>query len=392
MVLITEQVSPKSLNFAHQQKVVMLRDKKGMAWHQIVSRVRNLQNKKPSRQGVINVYNRFSKPANRVRYQYAKCGRKAWKLTEDVKKHLLHQLIVLRKKTLCTSTTLQQALARDRHVTVEASVIRKFLLRSGYRWLPRAQKRKYAPDVIEKRLAFARLVVALSVRRLRERLSLAMDGVVIGVPPKNQVERENHCLGRATHMYRKPGETACRTLAGHDAYDKQVPLHRALPMWGGVSAGGFAEVLMHEQKKKVSSDEWAAAVDRGNLRNAIRQLKPVKRSGPWIVLSDNESFLRAPPARRAHRRSRVTLWAVPPKSPDLNPVEKFWAWLRRRLLAKDLDDLVAKRAPLDKTAYRQRVRSICRSKRAQRVAANCAKGLRKVCQEVIYKQGAATRG
>ena len=99
MVLVSEQVSPKSLDFANQRKVVILRDTKKMAWDKIAARVRNLQKKRPSRQGVINVYEKFSKRAARVHYKYHKCGRKAWKLTEDVQKYLIHQLLIQRKKT-----------------------------------------------------------------------------------------------------------------------------------------------------------------------------------------------------------------------------------------------------------------------------------------------------
>ena len=44
-----------------------------------------------------------------------------------------------------------------------------------------------------------------------------------------------------------------------------------------------------------------------------------------------------------------------------------------------------------KTAFKARVRAICRSQHARRVAAACALGLRKVCLEVIAKKGAMAR-
>jgi 3-methyladenine DNA glycosylase/8-oxoguanine DNA glycosylase len=86
------------------------------------------------------------------------------------------------------------------------------------------------------------------------------------------------------------------------------------------------------------------------------------------------------------------MWHIPPRSPDLNPIEKFWAWLRKALLARDLSDAVAKRPVLDKAAYAARVKAVCRSQCAQAVAAACAKSLRKTCAEVIRNKGAATRG
>ena len=51
----------------------------------------------------------------------------------------------------------------------------------------------------------------------------------------------------------------------------------------------------------------------------------------------------------------------------------------------------AKRPPLNKAAFRARVQSICKTKHAQAVAKKFAQVLRKVCEEVVAKQGAASR-
>ena len=134
-----------------------------------------------------------------------------------------------------------------------------------------------------------------------------------------------------------------------------------------------------------------SAVNAGNLRSALVRLSPVRPHGPWHVLCDNESFLQATVSRAAYHKAKITLWQIPAKSPDLNPVEKFWGWLRKRLRALDLKDMVAKRPPMGKLAHRVLVRAVCRSRKAQRVAAACARGLRKVCREVIRKGGAASR-
>ncbi len=83
----------------------------------------------------------------------------------------------------------------------------------------------------------------------------------------------------------------------------------------------------------------------------------------------------------------TTLWQIPAKSPDLNPVERFWGWLRKKLRAMDLANAVAKRHALGRMAYIARVKRVLKTMKAQRVASACAKGLRRVCME-----GAATRG
>ena len=190
-------------------------------------------------------------------------------------------------------------------------------------------------------------------------------------------------------MWRKPSEAAKPSLAGQAVYGKQVPLNRAVALWGGVSPGGFAAVVFHKCKK-LTSAEWANAVRLGKLRDAIVSLHPTKPAGPWHVLCDNERFLTSPAATAAHRKSKVTLWKIPRQSPDLNPVELFWGWLRRRLRTLDLKDLVAKKPLLGKMAYKARVARVCQSQRAQRVAAACAKNLRTVCLKVIRNNGAAS--
>ena len=150
--------------------------------------------------------------------------------------------------------------------------------------------------------------------------------------------------------------------------------------------------MMFHKWKKVNQTEWAAAVDDGKLESACKVTRPDKHEGPWRILCDNESFLSASQSRAAHRKARVLLWQIPSRSPDLNPVEKYWAWLRARLREKDLADLRAKRPPLQRTALKVRVRSLLRSSRAKAVAKSTFASLRKSCQEVLRKKGAATRG
>ena len=52
---------------------------------------------------------------------------------------------------------------------------------------------------------------------------------------------------------------------------------------------------------------------------------------------------------------------------------------------------IRKRPPLNKAAFRARVQSICKTKHAQAVAKKFAQVLRKVSEEVVAKQGAASR-
>jgi hypothetical protein len=191
-------------------------------------------------------------------------------------------------------------------------------------------------------------------------------------------------------MWQTKGEAAKPELAGASKYDKQIPYARAVPLWGGIGPAGFGLVFFHENKK-VNQNEWAEAVAGGKVVGACKSASGRMR-GPWCIISDNESFLTAPAARAAHRRANVQLWQIPARSPDLNPVEKFWAWLRKKLRAMDLADLRDQRPPVVRAALKLRVRALLRTDLAKGVAARTFNSLLKTCAEVVQKGGAASRG
>ena len=391
MALVQERIHPRGLNFENQRKVVHLRDDKGLSWENIAKQVRNRQGLRPSWKLCANTYAAFSTPRSRRPYRYANCGRRPWKVTKAVASFLVRRLLVLRRAGICTARTLARAAVTELGVTLDDSTVRKVLAARGYHWLRRTQKPQYSKEARQRRLAFAQRAVAMSDAELRQSTSLSLDGVVLTYPPEDDVARFNHCRYADTHVYRRRSEKESPELAGGDAYGKQVPLERALPLWGGIGRSGFAVVTMHEQKK-ITTEEWVAAVRAGHLQAALRRANAGRTNGPWTILCDGEKFLHSKLARHAHTARAVSLWQVPAKSPDLNPVEKYWSWLRRRLRALDFADLRAKRAAMTKPKFRQRVKRLITTRASDRVAARCLASFRKTCLEVVKKKGAAARG
>ena len=78
----------------------------------------------------------------------------------------------------------------------------------------------------------------MTVAEVRKELGLLIDGVVLPMPPADEVGRWNHCMAGETHMWRTSGEAASPELSGGDAYANQVTIERAVPFWGGISGGG----------------------------------------------------------------------------------------------------------------------------------------------------------
>ena len=339
---------------------------------------------------VKRVYTNVSTTTGRRTFGYKRCGRKPWKCTKAVEAYLITRLRALRRATVCTAETLRVELVKGRGVHLDVSTIRKVLRKRGDRWLPRAQKPKVSTELAKARVKFAKSVVRMTKQELREALSLSMDGVVLSCPPRDPAERANFCKQGITHMYRKIGEAAQPDLSGDDPYPDQIPSSRIVPMWGGISEGGCAIVTFHD-RRKITTDEWVKAVKAKKLQAAILSTNPMPRRGSWRVLCDGEKFLWSRASKEACADCHVTLWPMPPKSPDLNPVEKFWGWLRKRLLLKDLAGLQARRPAPAKKAYKARVRSIMRTRLAQAKAQKFANDFRRVCKEVIKKKGARVK-
>ena len=218
-----------------------------------------------------------------------------------------------------------------------------------------------------------------------------MDDAVISIPPSDPLKREHHCLSDEAKIWRKPSERLTPDTCGHDKYAKQTPLSRAIPLWGPISRRGFASILVHK-KKKLTKEEWVDGVTSGKVKAAILKLRQRRSSTPWRILCDNEGFMKSKLSQKAHRDNRITLCHIPPRSPDLNPIEKFWGWLKMRLRKRDLRDRAGGKPVLGKIAYTCRVRNYCNSNAGTQQAKKCVLGLRKVCLQVRKQKGGPTFG
>lgn len=58
----------------------------------------------------------------------------------------------------------------------------------------------------------------------------------------------------------------------------------------------------------------------------VKELKPGQ-----VVIMDNASFHKSPRIRTLIEAAGCSLIYLPPYSPDLNPIEHFWAWLKQKI-------------------------------------------------------------
>ena len=392
MVLQRMRFHRRGLSLPMQRKVFVLRTSKTPppSWKRIASQIRNLENKRPYWKVCRDVFAKLKDPPHKVQDAYKNCGRRAI-LTKVTRRWIVSRLLSLRRKQEVTSTDLQAELAKEKGIHVEASSVRRALKAEGYRYLSRCQKPRYSKEQKEERYLFSSWLSGMSWEEVQANIDMSMDGVVFTRPPDEIVERENYCKADVTRVWRRPDEHSLPELAGHDPYAKQVPADRIIPVWGGIGRNGFAAVLWHD-KRKTNQEEWSKAARSGKLVGALNKLNPVKGRGRWKILSDNESFLRAPMSVSAHTRMRVDLVKLPAKSPDLNPVEKMWGWTRKRLRKMDLADLSARRPVLGRSAYRERIRRLLCGAPAQAAAKNFFKNLHSMAKKVAEAGGTAVRG
>ena len=113
-------------------------------------------------------------------------------------------------------------------------------------------------------------------------------------------------------------------------------------------------------------------------------------AGACLVDFRDPSVLPSGP-RQSSKRARggpsISLWKIPSRSPDLNPVEKFWSWLRRELRRRDLQDYRQKKACLTKAQYIARVRQVLGTEKAQQVAKRIASVSRKRARKSTTRAG-----
>ena len=324
----------------------------------------------------------------RVQYNFRRCGRKPWVITREVGKFLVKTLLKLRRKSVCTAPTLQAELYKHKKIWASTPAIRKHLRDKGFKWKPRSQKRRYDKAKSAKRKSFSDKYKDMSQEKISKEISMAMDGVVLTVAPTNPTERLNFCLNGETHMYRRDDEANSPELAGADDYPDQVPISRAVPLWGAISASGFHEICFHK-KRKLNRTEWLKdAVKNGNLFAAVKKLQPGSHKGRRGIICDSESFMKGKECKREYKKKMIVLVHIPSKSPDLNPIESFWGWLRQAMRRKDLEDYRLGRPALGKMAWKRRLRNLLRSKHAQTVARKKFQNFKKVCKIVSKAKGA----
>ena len=99
-----------------------------------------------------------------------------------------------------------------------------------------------------------------------------------------------------------------------------------------------------KQKKPVAPMEFKGYCNTEVVLAWVQgMLIPALQPGD-VVIWDNATFHKSRKLARAFEEADVGLLFLPPYSPDLNPIEQLWAWLKARIRALNEPTLHISRA------------------------------------------------
>lgn len=108
--------------------------------------------------------------------------------------------------------------------------------------------------------------------------------------------------------------------------------------WGGVWYGGRTPLYRFDQSESEGKKGGVTAIIyRDQITKGVLKEAWEKVNGQWRgyggarILEDNARVHTCATNRSVGERQRFVYLAHPPSSPDLNPIENCWAWIKQRL-------------------------------------------------------------
>lgn len=197
-----------------------------------------------------------------------------------------------------------------------------------------------------------------SVRRAR--VSLGFTKVKSSLLPtlseENRNERLNYCIMHKNDLFSNAcftDESCFQLLANKQVlwYRKGFEPKPALNapkqnlkvmIWGGISRRGKTPLHIYrlDKKEKVNKETYIECLEENLLESMDRKYG----EGRWRFLQDNARPHVARETKEFFKDEAVKIIKNPPYSPDLNPIEQIWAWMKRdvaKISYKTIDDLIS---------------------------------------------------
>ena len=241
------------------------------------------------------------------------------KVTARTQRMIKRQIKALRKSVGTFSTPLLQT-SCGLTDEMSNSTFRRALKKLGYNWRNTRRKGKLLPRDLKRRVEFCRKMDRLALNTPDfwcQGIALYVDAV--GFEYKSNPYEHAKSLGAkewrmksegldmdCTAKGSKEGKTTCQFMVGM-TYERGVVL--CVPMTSRINGRYFAQLI------------------KNDITEALRQSgKASKR-----ILQDGDPSQNSKIARDELFKQNIRLFSIPPRSPDLNPIENLFNQVRRTI-------------------------------------------------------------
>jgi transposase len=160
------------------------------------------------------------------------------------------------------------------------------------------------------------------------------------VPGKANKERQQQWL--AGYEKLKAGLSAEETICFMDGVH---PTHNVQPAYGWIKKGVRKEIPANTGRARLNLSGVIDVVSHNiviqedqtlNAESTIRFFKKIEEAYPSKrkihVFCDNAPYYRNKAVKHYLETSKVCLHFLPPYSPNLNPIERLWKWMKERVI------------------------------------------------------------
>lgn len=261
------------------------------------------------------------------------------KINARYERTILRTLKILRKKSahFTSRDIIEEA---DLTGVVSRRTVRRILNKNNYRYLQARKKGLLKEKDKRERVSFARKYVKYGVDFWKKEIAFYFDGVGFGHKTNPQEEaRSNKSM-----MWRQPKEGLTKTTKGK----KEGTGGRVVRFFVGI-AHDKGVVLVKQYPWNVTGERFARFV-----RNVFPETFRIceKNIIGGLFLQDGDPRQVSNAAKMAWKNLGCEMFSIPPRSPDLNPIENIFHLVRQQLdkdaleneITHETYDVFAKRA------------------------------------------------
>ena len=248
------------------------------------------------------------------------------KLTQRDGRKLVNSLLKLRKSVgNCASSEIQREAGIDeRHVSNRT--VRRCLKKQGYKYTQCRRKGQLFTDDLKKRVQFARKCNKLPETFWQGGVAFYLDGTgwVHKTDPCKQVRTYR------TRMWKKSGESLARECT---AKDKKEGSAGKIGKFMAAIAYGKGVIKCHQYEGHVNAQMFADFIEEHFPEMFENSANPKGK----LFLQDGDPSQNSALAREAMDLVGCRVFSIPPRSPDLNPIENIFRLIGKQLKREALE-------------------------------------------------------